>query len=237
MTEYGTLYIIATPIGNLGDISYRAIEILKTVDVLFAEDTRTTKVLLDRYAISKKMFSYNAHATAATHTKIGELLKSGQSVGLVSDAGTPGISDPGSLLISYIYNTHKQEVVVVPIPGASALTAIVSVCPLDTASWVFYGFLPHKKGRATLIQKIADSEMTSIVYESSHRILKLLEALVPALENTNKYITIGRELTKKFEDIYTDTPKEVLDYIQKNPMKQKGEFVVCIGTLVKYSKA
>jgi 16S rRNA (cytidine1402-2'-O)-methyltransferase len=235
--SYGTLYIIATPIGNLGDITYRAIEVLKTVDVLFAEDTRTTKVLLDRYGITKKMFSYNAHATGATHTKIGELLKEGRSVGLVSDAGTPGISDPGSLLISYIYNTYKREVAVVPIPGASALTTIVSVCPLDTSSWVFYGFLPHKKGRATLMQKITDSEMTSVVYESSHRILKLLEALIPVLKNTNKYVTVGRELTKKFEDIYTGTPEEVFTYIRENPVKQKGEFVVCIGTLVKYSKA
>ncbi len=235
--EYGTLYIIATPIGNLGDITYRAVEVLKTVDVLFAEDTRTTKVLLDRYAITKKMFSYNAHATTATHVKIGELLKEGKSVGLVSDAGTPGISDPGSLLISYIYHTYGSHVVVVPVPGASALTTIVSVCPLDTSSWVFYGFLPHKKGRATLVQSIATHEMTCIVYESSHRIVKLLQALVDALEHTDKYITIGRELTKKFEDIYTGTPKEVLAYIQENPIKQKGEFVVCIGTLVKYSKA
>lgn len=235
--EYGTLYIIATPIGNLGDITYRAVEILNTVDVLFAEDTRTTKVLLDRYNITKKMFSYNAHATNATHVKIGELLKEGKSVGLVSDAGTPGISDPGSLLVSYIHHTYDRKIIVVPIPGASALTTIVSVCPLDTSSWVFFGFLPHKKGRATLVQNIATHQMTCIVYESSHRIVKLLQAFVSALEHTDKHITIGRELTKKFEDVYTGTPKEVLAYIQENPMKQKGEFVVCIGTLVKYSKA
>ena len=234
---YGTLYIIATPIGNLGDITYRAVEVLKNLDVLFAEDTRTTKVLLDRYSIHTKMYSYNAHATNATHAKIGDLLKQGQSVGLVSDAGTPGISDPGSLLVSYIYSTYKDEVTVVPIPGASALTTIISACPLDTSSWVFYGFLPHKKGRATLIQKIGASDMTSVVYESSHRIIKFLEALIPVLEYTDKYVTIGRELTKKFEDIYTGTPREVLEYLQKNPLKQKGEFVVCIGTLVKYSKA
>lgn len=234
--NYGTLYIIATPIGNLGDISYRAVETLKNIDILFAEDTRTTKKLLDTYNIQVKTYSYNAHASNKTHQEVLRHLTEGKNIGLVSDAGTPGISDPGSLLVSFIYEELRNTVSIVPIPGASALTAIVSICPLDTSTWTFYGFLPHKKGRQTLLEEIRELPHTAVFYESTHRIIKLLEQLVDIFKDSDKQITIGRELTKKFEDIYTGTFEEALVYITSTSVKQKGEFVICIGKLVAYKK-
>ena len=222
-----TLYVIATPIGNLEDITLRAIRILKEVDLIVCEDTRVTKKLLDHLAISKPMESYNAHASEDKHDRIIELLRDGKSVALVSDAGTPAISDPGSLLVHKVREALGDAVSIVPIPGPSALLALLSVSGFPSSDFVFLGFLPHKKGRETLFAEIAALERTVVLYESPHRIEKTLESLV-AHCGPDRRICVGRELTKLFEEIKLGTTAEVLAYYQSHPDKVRGEFVVAV---------
>src|SRR3989344_5133738 len=172
-------YVVATPIGNMGDITLRAIETLKAVDLILCEDTRQTKKLLDKYNISKPTMSYPSDDVVGKNSKQGnklekifELLEEGKDLALVSDAGTPGISDPGALLVSQIRarTTLAQNIEVIPIPGASAVIAALSASGLPTHEFTFLGFLPHKKGRETLFKEIASSERTMVFYESPHRI-------------------------------------------------------------------
>lgn len=222
----GTLYIVATPIGNLEDITLRALRILKEVDFVACEDTRTTGILFAKYQIETKKISYHAHSSENKHSKIIELLESGQNVALVSDAGTPGISDPGSLLIAQIRANHP-EITIVPIPGASAITTAFSASGLMGNEFTFLGFLPHKKGRETLFTQISESGTPQIFYESSHRILKTVTSL--AEHCPEKKVTLARELTKTFEEFIAGTAAEVLHTLNSDPRHQKGEFVVIVS--------
>jgi 16S rRNA (cytidine1402-2'-O)-methyltransferase len=231
-------YIVATPIGNLGDITFRAIETLKNVDLILCEDTRVTKKLLDKYNISKPTMSYHAQSKLAKIDKIFALLEEGKNLALVSDAGTPGISDPGALLVSKIKEHFlppipgegRGEVSVIPIPGVSAVITALSASGLPIHEFTFLGFLPHKKGRETLFKEIRDAKRTMVFYESPHRILKTLESLVKFCpKETQKKVCVARELTKIYEEFKTGTPEEVLEYFQNNKEKQRGEFTVIVA--------
>ncbi|MFA6520333.1 MAG: 16S rRNA (cytidine(1402)-2'-O)-methyltransferase [Candidatus Paceibacterota bacterium] len=222
-------YIVATPIGNMGDITLRAIETLKSVDLILCEDTRETKKILDKFDIHKPTMSYHAQSKLAKTDKIFELLKEGKDLALVSDAGTPGISDPGALLVSKIKEDSnlRDSVDVIPVPGATALITALSGSGLPTHEFTFLGFLPHKKGRETLFKEIAESKRTMVFYESPHRILKTLESLVKFCPK--KKVCVARELTKIYEQFITDTPEKVLEYFTKNKDKQRGEFTVIVA--------
>ena len=231
-------YVVATPIGNLGDITLRAIDTLKNVDLILCEDTRTTKKLLDKYEIHKPTMSYHTHSKLAKTDKIFELLKEGKDLALVSDAGTPTISDPGAMLISQLRECQGRsltqemsktvfDIEVIPIPGVSAVITALSASGFPTHEFTFLGFLPHKKGRETLFKEIAGAERTMVFYESPHRILKTLESLNKFCPN--KKVCIARELTKIYEEFKTGSPAELLEYLTKNPIKQKGEFTVLVS--------
>lgn len=221
------LYIVATPIGNLGDITFRAVEVLKSVDMILCEDTRETKKILDKYKISTPTLSYHAHSKFSKLEKIFDLLKEGKDLALVSDAGTPGISDPGIILVEKIRARFMNEVQIVPIPGASALTTALSGAGLPAHEFTFLGFLPHKKGRETLFKEIADSKRTTVFYESPHRIMKTLESL--AKFAPRKRVCLARELTKIYEEFKIGTPGELIEYLKTNPERQRGEFTVIVA--------
>lgn len=222
-------YVIATPIGNMGDITLRAIETLKSVDLVLCEDTRETKKILDKYNINKPTMSYHAQSKLSKTDKIFALLEEGKNLALVSDAGTPGISDPGAMLISKIKeDTYMRDRVnVIPIPGASAVITALSASGLPTHEFTFLGFLPHKKGRETLFKEIAQAKRTMVFYESPHRILKTLESLVKFCPN--KKVCVARELTKIYEEFQNGSPAEILEYFNKNKDKQRGEFTVIVS--------
>ena len=224
-------YVIATPIGNMGDITLRAIETLKSVDLIICEDTRETHKILEKYAINKPTMSYHSQSKLAKVDKILELLSEGKNLALVSDAGTPTISDPGAMLVSKIKekfsNGDEGDITVVPIPGASAVISALSASGLPTHEFTFLGFLPHKKGRETLFKEIATSDRTMVFYESPHRILKTLESLVKFCPN--KKVCVARELTKIYEEFKTGSPAEILEYFNKNTDKQRGEFTVIVS--------
>lgn len=220
-------YIIATPIGNMQDITLRALEVLKTVDIILCEDTRTTGRLLERHGIKNHLMSYHAQSKLAKVDKIFELIEEGKNIALVSDAGTPTISDPGALLISKIKESFPDDVKVIPIPGASALITALSASGLPTHEFTFLGFLPHKKGRETLFKEIAEAQRTVIFYESTHRILKTLESLAKFCPD--KKVCIARELTKIYEEFKTGSAEELLAFFLQNKEKQKGEFVVLVS--------
>ena len=209
MESFGTLYIVATPIGNLEDITLRALRILKEVDCILCEDTRTTKVLLNKYDISTKTISYHAHSTGAKESAIIKMLKDGQNLALVSDAGTPCISDPGVLLVANVYKELGKEASVVPIPGPSALISALSASGQSSASFTFLGFLPHKKGRATIFKEMREKDEMIVFYESTHRIMKTLASLEESIGD--RQIVIARENTKKVEEFIRGTPKEVAE--------------------------
>jgi 16S rRNA (cytidine1402-2'-O)-methyltransferase len=216
------LYVLATPIGNLGDISNRALEILRSADLIVCEDTRVSKHLLDHYKISKPLYSYHQHSNSLVINKIIQKVSTGENIVYITDAGTPGISDPGGKLVAYLQYILKDKLQVIPIPGPSAMLAALSVSGFPTDSFLFVGFIPHKKGRQTILKKIQLSDITVVCYESVHRIEKLLaeiQVLMP-----ERLIVVARELTKKFEKIYRGRPVEVAQNL-KNDMV-KGEFVV-----------
>ncbi len=219
------LYIVATPIGNLEDISLRALRILKEVDFVLCEDTRVTKILLDKYEIKTPTISYFQHSGLAKVKQIIELLKDGKNLALVSDAGTPGISDPGNKLIELVLE-ELPDLRIEPIPGACAAIAALSISGLPTDKFVFYGFLPHKKGKETILKEIINNKFTSVFYESTYRILKTLDKLKD-LGMGDKQVIVCRELTKKFETIYRGNIEQVLN--QLNNDTTKGEFVVIVG--------
>jgi 16S rRNA (cytidine1402-2'-O)-methyltransferase len=226
MDNYGTLYIVATPIGNLEDITLRAIRILKEVDYILCEDTRTTKTLLDRYEINTKTMSYHSHSDDNKEKIIINLLKAGKNLALVSDAGTPCISDPGVMLISDVYKEFMGESKIIPIPGPSALITALSASGISRAEFLFLGFLPHKKGRETLFREISASDRVVVFYESPHRILKTLASLDKYIPKCQ--ITIARELTKQFEEFIKGSPSEILKLLNEKTEKQRGEFVVIV---------
>ena len=232
-------YIVATPIGNMGDITLRALETLKSVDLILCEDTRETKKILSKYNIHTPTMSYPSddiirtnyyrHSKSTKLENIFEMLSEGKNLALVSDAGTPGISDPGAMLVSQIKNDPnlRYSVDVIPVPGASAVIAALSASGLPTHEFTFLGFLPHKKGRETLFKEIAQSKRTMVFYESPHRILKTLKSLIKFCPD--KKVCIARELTKIYEEFKTGTPDELLQYLEQNKEKQKGEFTVLVS--------
>lgn len=225
--EIGTLYIVATPIGNLEDITLRALRILKEVDFVLCEDTRTTAKIFNKYDIHTKTISYHAHSTDKKESNIIDMLKNGKNLALVSDAGTPCISDPGVLLVSNIRKEFGSDAKVSPIPGPSALISALSASGVSSAEFVFLGFLPHKKGRETLFKEITESKRVNVFYESTHRILKTLSSL--GAHSPNCSVMIAREITKTFEEFVSGTPSELLNYFNTNVIKQKGEFVVIVS--------
>lgn len=219
--------IVATPIGNLEDISLRALRTLKEADLIVCEDMRVTKKLLDRYDIKKPLQSYHQHSRPAKTEHILDMLSMGKNLALVSDAGTPGISDPGGLLIATIVERFGNEVKIIPIPGANAALAALSVSGFPTDRFVFLGFPPHKKGRKTFFEKIAEINEAVVFYESKHRIEK---ALVGLAENIGeRQIMVARELTKQFETLYRGTTAECLAALRNDDMR--GEFVIVIAPL------
>ncbi len=227
-----TFYVIATPIGNLEDISFHAIRILSSVDIVLCEDTRMTKRIFDKYSINTPTLSYHSQSGDTKVELILEKISEGKNIALVTDAGTPGISDPGSLLVSKIRENFQDkiksnELKIEAIPGPSALTAALSIAGVPSHEFIFLGFMPHKKGRETIFKEIEKEDRTVIFYESTHRILKTLESL----KNIKKKITIVREITKIYEEVLQGSAEEILEILNNNEEKQKGEFVVIVSEI------
>jgi 16S rRNA (cytidine1402-2'-O)-methyltransferase len=218
----GTLYIVATPIGNLGDISKRGLEILKKVDLVLAEDTRVTNKLLSHYDIEKPIMSYHHHSDDSTKLKILGYLIKGKSLGFCSDAGTPGISDPGNELIDFLLE-KEPEIQILPIPGASAITTALSVSGFNTNKFVFIGFMPKKK-RAKLLNWIKEGGVSFSFYESAQRILKTLERLKE--DFPERRVFVAREMTKMHETFYRGSFDEVVEKLKQDTLK--GEIVVVV---------
>ena len=225
MHSNGKLSLVATPIGNMEDITLRAIRTLEECDVVLCEDTRVTGKLLAHHGITKSLRRYDAHTSEEAHSKIIAELETGTHFALVSDAGTPGISDPGVLLIN---QAREAEVLIEAIPGPSAVTTAVSLAGISGNQFTFLGFAPQKKGRETFFKSLGNRQEPAIFFESTHRIMKTLKSLS---ENStlNRTIYVGRELTKMFEEMIIGTPKEVLEILEAEPVRQKGEFVVMVG--------
>ena len=223
-------YVVATPIGNLEDITLRALRVLKEVDLILCEDTRVTQRLLEKYDIKTPKESYHAQSTFSKTEKILAFLREGKNLALVSDSGTPTISDPGSHLISRIQKEFGSEVPVLSVPGPSALTAAFSISGFSGGEFLFLGFLPHKKGRETLFKEIAVSKRVVVFYESPHRIMKTLASLKKFLVPERR-VFIARELTKIYEEGVMGTPDELISYFEKNQEKVRGEFVVVVESV------
>lgn len=221
----GILYVIATPIGNLKDITFRALEVLKEANLILAEDTRVTKKLLARYQIDKPIKRYDENVGPKVDEEIKERLQRGQQIALVSDAGTPAIADPGARLVSYI-RSQLSDVRIIPIPGASALTTALSVAGLNANQFTFLGYPPHKKGRQKFFSEFKEIKIRPVViYESPHRLQKTLNNLSGTFGEDYEII-IARELTKIYEEIYKNSIKNALMYFQGE--RQKGEFVIIV---------
>jgi len=218
----GILYIVSTPIGNLKDITIRALDTLKEADFIVCEDTRVTSVLLSHYEIDKKLVSFNAQSEFTKTGYVIERLNTGEKAALVSDAGTPGISDPGVRLIAAAI---KEGIEVVPIPGVTALVTALTLSGLPTDSFVFEGFLPQKKGRQKLLKTLTEEKRTVILYESTYRIEKLLNELLEYMPE--RQLAVCRELTKKFEEVWRGSAKDILEQLPNKTTK--GEFVVVIS--------
>ncbi len=250
------LYIVATPIGNLEDISLRALRILGEVDFILCEDTRVTKKLLNNYDINTPTVSYHQHSSEDKVKQIINLLASGKNLALVSDAGTPGISDPGGKLVQAVIENLGDSVKIEAIPGPSAVTAALSISGLPTDRFVFMGFPPHKKGRKKFLKKVLLNDYPTVLYESKYRIIKLLEELkeisreleeeiskqkqqkasykkVSKEENFKKIelmpVVVCRELSKKYETVYRGQIDNIIKKIKEGKDEQKGEFVVIVG--------
>jgi 16S rRNA (cytidine1402-2'-O)-methyltransferase len=229
----GTLYIVATPIGNLDDITFRAIEILKNVDVVLAEDTRHSRRLLNHYDVSTPLRAFHEHNETHKSADVIDALMAGQSMALISDAGTPLISDPGYVLVR---TAKRAGIVVSPIPGPSAMISAMSAAGIATDRFGFFGFLPNKQAaRIKAIQAIAHIDQTVIFYESPKRILDCTKDLLNVLGD-QRIVCLAKELTKSFETIKTDTLPGLLEYLQEDATHQKGEFVVLISSIDKDNK-
>lgn len=224
----GTLSVVATPIGNLGDITLRALDTLKQADAIACEDTRVSAKLLARYEISKPLLVYHAQSGRIAATRILTMLGEGKHIALVTDAGTPGISDPGTALVAEVRAKLGDSVRIEAIPGPSAVTAALSIAGVPTDQFVFLGFIPHKKGRQTMMKEIAGSDRTIICYESTHRIEKALDELAGVLHEGRKVVVL-RELTKMFESVITGSAAEVKEYFSSHQKEVRGEFVVIIA--------
>lgn len=221
--EKGKLYIIPTPVGNLEDMTLRAIRLLKEVDLILAEDTRTTGILLKHFEIQNKMQSYHKFNEHKTVEHIVEQLNNGLNIGLVSDAGTPGISDPGFLVAR---ECAKEGITVECLPGATAMIPALVASGIPSDKFCFEGFLPQKKGRQTRLKFLAEETRTIVFYESPHRIRKTLAQLAEFL-GEDRYAATCREISKKFEDTQRGTLKELISYFDAND--PRGEFVVVVS--------
>ncbi|MEK9175446.1 MAG: 16S rRNA (cytidine(1402)-2'-O)-methyltransferase [Patescibacteria group bacterium] len=215
-----TLYVVATPIGNLQDITLRAIDTLKNVSVVLAEDTRMAHKLLSHLGIKKQIIAFHEHSTLSQIAKIVKSISDCDSA-LITDAGTPSISDPGQRLVSALIS---RDVAIVPIPGPSALSAILSISDIDCSEFIFLGFPPHKKGRKTLFGRIAESNVPVVLFESPHRIQKTLKELEATCGD--HYINVGRELTKIYEEVFRGKLSEAQKHFVGE--KQRGEFTIII---------
>jgi len=221
------LFIVATPIGNLEDISLRALRVLKEVDIILCEDTRVTRKLLSRYDITTQVLSYHQHSQLKKVNYIADLFGQGKDLALVSDSGTPGISDPGNKLIDFL-TRNNINLTIIPIPGCSALITAASISGFPMDRFTFLGFPPHKKKRNKFFEELLKIEHPVVFYESPHRIIKTLEEISIKSEefNLSPEIIVCRELTKKFETIYRGTINEVIKNIKDD--KVKGEFTIII---------
>ena len=222
--DQGKLLIIATPLGNLKDITIRAIEELRNLDFIICEDTRVTSILLKNLNISKELVSFNARTEEKKIEKVLKRINSGEVCGLLSDAGTPCISDPGVRLVNA---AHKANIIVQGLPGPNAAILALSISGLPTDSFLFEGFLPQKKGRQKKLKVLSQEDRTILLYESVYRIEKLLKEIAEYMPE--RFIAVNRELTKKFEEIWRGYPNEILDDLQNH--KIKGEFVVIIAPI------
>lgn len=219
------LYLVPTPIGNLDDITYRAVKILSSVDAIFAEDTRTSGNLLKHLNITKPLYSHHAHNEHHGAAGVVKLLKEGKSIALISDAGTPAISDPGFLLVR---ECLKNDIQVECLPGATAFVPALVNSGFPCDRFTFEGFLPHKKGRQTRLKGLVEEERTMIFYESPHRLLKSLEQFSEYF-GTERMVSVSRELTKLYEETIRGTVQEVLAHYNKNPNTVKGEIVIVVA--------
>lgn len=218
------LYVVATPIGNLEDITLRALRILGSADVVLCEDTRVTKHFLHAHGIDSEVRSFHAHSSLRDVEKILEMLQSGKTLALVSDAGTPGISDPAYVLVQ---RTLQEEIEVVPIPGPAAFLTALMAGGVPTNHFLYLGFLPLKKGRKTLLDSFETMPYTVVFYESKHRILKTLSELAERFPD--RYLSMGRELTKLHETFYRGTTLEVMEKFNALKEQHKGEFVLMLA--------
>lgn len=220
-----TLYVIATPIGNLGDLSKRALETLASVDAILCEDTRVTSKLLAAYKIQKPLVAYHQHSDDRRTKEILAMLREGKSLALVTDAGTPGISDPGGKLVERVVEDLGDAVHVIPLPGPSAAIAALSISGFPCDEFLFLGFPPNKKGRQTFFKRLATIESAVVFYESTHRILKTLAEI--GANVGDRRLVVCRELTKLHETTYRGSAAEVTERL--NSTSIKGEFVVVLG--------
>ena len=218
----GTLYLVSTPIGNLGDMTYRAVEILKSVTIIAAEDTRVSRILLNKYQINNALISFHSYNQRKQTPVLVDKLIRGDSVALISDAGTPGISDPAFVLVKECVN---RGIRIIPVPGASALLAGLITSGLATNRFVFEGFLPLKKGRQTRLTQLALEERTIILYESPHRLNKTIKAIFESFGD--RKCAIARELTKKFEEIFHGHISEFIEHLEHHT--PRGEYVLIIA--------
>ena len=222
MNSMGILSVVATPIGNLEDITLRALRTLRECDAIFCEDTRVTSKLLAKYEISKPLIRCDERAEEKAAARALAMLEEGKNIALVSDAGTPGVSDPGARLVAAVRDAGYT---IVAIPGPSALTAALSIAGLKDGEFIFLGFLPHKKGRQTALKEIAEEERAVVLYESPHRIEKLLSELTTFAPEKNAMLF--RELTKMHEEVLTGTPQELWARLETDG-SARGEFVVIV---------
>lgn len=222
----GTLYVVATPIGNLRDIGLRALEVLRNVDQIVAEDTRVTRGLLTAHGIRKPLVALHEHNEATLTPRLIERLEEGESLGLVSDAGTPGVSDPGAHLVRA---ARAAGVPVVPIPGPSAVTTALSVSGIASPQWLFYGFLPAKaQARRQALQALAALPYHLVFYEAPHRILECIADMARILGRERELI-LARELTKRFEQVVSLSLGEAQDWLRADADRQRGEFVLIVA--------
>jgi 16S rRNA (cytidine1402-2'-O)-methyltransferase len=220
------LFIVATPIGNLEDITLRALRVLKESDAIFAEDTRVTKKLCNYYGIGTPIKRYDEHTHIKVSSEIRSLLEAGKSVALVTDAGTPGIADPGWRLVAELEQGRGEAYAIHPIPGASSLVAVLSISGIDGSNFSFKGFIPHKKGRETFFKNLAGEVAPVVVFESPHRLLKTLESLSGLYPN--RTVQVYREITKLFESKIVGTAEEVLSHYKNHQDTAKGECILII---------
>lgn len=225
MKNYGLLYVVATPIGNLADITLRALETLKTVDAIAAEDTRHTSGLLSHFGISKKLIAVHEHNEHQSAEKLLQLLQAGESIALVTDAGTPGISDPGAVVVDLVL---QAGIKVVPVPGVSAVITALSASGITQNSFLFHGFLPASgAARRKTLEALKAQTATLVFYEAPHRIVECIEDLQSVLGGERR-ITFARELTKTFETIHRCNMAEATAWLQADTNQQRGEFVLLV---------